>query len=239
MQAWRQQVFQDPVFSQSPLFTALTLPQRSFLEPTVERLKLNKKEVLFHEGQPASHFFIVRKGLIKLLRLSQNGREKVLEIIRPGDYIALPLMFLNHPSYPVTAEALQTSEIYQLPNAPFMEMLYQSQETCFRIMAALSMRMHVLVAEIESLSLKNAPQRFIDYLLERLDEDMLVRNQGVVSLGMPKHVLASKLSIKPESLSRLMRRLSDDGLILVQHTDIHILDCRTLRDASYSLGDTH
>ncbi|MEG3640066.1 Crp/Fnr family transcriptional regulator [Magnetococcus sp. PR-3] len=237
MQAWRQQVFQEPVFSQSPIFTSLTTQQQAYLEPHVERIALEKKGVLFHEGGQANNFYVLRKGLIKLFRLSENGTEKVLEIIRPGENIALALMFLNRPAYPVTAEALQASEVYQLPNAPFMEMLHQSQETCFRIMGSLSVRMHMLVAEIESLSLKNAPQRFIDYVMNRVDAEMLARNQGTVSLGVPKHVLASKLSIKPESLSRLMRRLSDEGLIRVERTDIHILDCRSLRDAYYSLGD--
>nr|CRH05775.1 Putative transcriptional regulator, Crp/Fnr family [Candidatus Magnetococcus massalia] len=237
MQAWREQLFNEPIFTQNPLFSALTEEQKDALRPHVELKSVDKRGILFHEGNSANHFFILRSGLFKLTRLSESGSEKVLEIIRPGENIALALMFLNRPSYPVTAEALQRSEVYQFANAPFMEMLRQSQETCFRIMGSLSVRMHKLVAEIESLSLKSAHQRFIDYILEHMDPASLERNQGRVDLGVPKHVLASKLSIKPESFSRLLRRLSEVDLIAVEKNTIVVKDCRALREAYASLGE--
>jgi CRP-like cAMP-binding protein len=96
------------------------------------------------------------------------------------------------------------------------------------MLAGLSIRLHRLIQTVESISLRSPAQRVIDYLLQELDE---VR-EGLdvhVSLSANKNVIASNLNITPETFSRILRNLSDAGLISVEGKEVCIRDIAKLR----------
>jgi CRP-like cAMP-binding protein len=174
---------------------------------------------LFEQGQPADRFFLVRRGLMKLSRLSPSGDEKVIEFLPSGQTFAEALMFMGKTGpYPVTARAIEPSEVLGFENRGFLAILRESPDTCFRVMGSMSKRLHALVNEIDRLALQSATSRLIDFLLTS-------EHDGKVELRTPKHVLASRLSIKPETLSRIFARLATDGHISVHgsHIDLHRL----------------
>ncbi|MEJ2425288.1 MAG: cyclic nucleotide-binding domain-containing protein, partial [Candidatus Thiodiazotropha sp.] len=72
---------------------------------------LKDGETLFETGDPANRFFLVIGGQIKLFRVSSNGDQKIIDIIQPGSTFAEALMFMEHPIYPVTAEALGPARV--------------------------------------------------------------------------------------------------------------------------------
>ena len=94
-------------------------------------------------------------------------------------------------------------------------------------MADMSQRLHRLLNEIDSLTLHNATYRLVSYLLSELPQDVLTSPEIV--LTTPKHIIASRLSIKPETFSRILTRLSRDGLIVVRGNSIVMADLERLR----------
>jgi CRP-like cAMP-binding protein len=82
------------------------------------------------------------------------------------------------------------------------------------------------LAEIDALTLQNATLRFTNYLLHQIPAG--ADHAVTLKLGAPKHVIASRLSIKPESLSRILSNLQREGRITVNDNLIHIKDIRTL-----------
>lgn len=209
------------------LFESLDQEQLERMRQSARALSLNAKESLFEFGQAAHRFYFVRKGQIKLFRLSADGDEKVMEVIQPGNTFAEAIMFMQRHNYPVSAEAIEPSELLSFDMQVFVELLQNSIPTCFRLMADMSQRLHARIEEINNITLQNATHRLVEYLLRQLPEE--TAEASSVHLSTPKSVIASKLSIQPETLSRILARLSKNGLISVQGSNITLHDVHGLR----------
>ena len=191
------------------------------------RVRLDDGEMLFRQNDPAGRFYMLLRGQVKLFRLGPSGNEKVIEIVTPGNTFAEALMFLNRPHYPVGATAIGHAELISIDAADFVSMLRESVETCFLIMGDMSRRLRGLIGEIDNLSLHSAGCRVADYLLRRAEQE-----GDVFDLGVPKLVIASRLTVKPETFSRIIRELSDRNLIRVQARRIEVLDRAALSAAA-------
>lgn len=212
----------------NPLFTGLSDTQWASVIEHIRTHSLAEGDTLFEHGQPAARFFQLRQGQIKLYRLSIDGDEKVIEIIRPGQTFAEAVMFMEHNDYPVSAQALVPSKLISFDNELFLSLLRESVDTCFRLMGDMSRRLHSRLNEIDSLTLQNATFRLIHYLLNQLPEGAL--QDCDIQLGAAKNVIASRLSIKPETLSRILNNLSKAGILQVKGPLIHINDIDKLRE---------
>jgi len=208
------------------LFKNLSDIQLTRLQTTSHPIHLEANQLLFEHGQQAHHFFLVKTGRIKLYRLSLDGKEKVIEMIPPRHTFAEAVMFMQHHTYPVSAQALESSEIISFNNEVYRQLLRESPENCFQLLGDLSMRLHGLVDEIDNLTLQNATYRFIGFLQQQLvrqaDEPL------AVLLDIPKNILASRLSIQPETLSRILKNLVSAGIIRVEGKVIKIQDMNKL-----------
>jgi CRP-like cAMP-binding protein len=210
----------DQVLKNFFLFASLDDTQLSRIKQTMQHRQLQEGEFLFEHGQKAERFFILLNGHIKLIRLSLEGMEKVIEIIRPGESFAEAIMFMEKQIYPVTSQAIIPSEVISFENKVFLSILAESFDTCKRVMCDMSMRLRTWLGEIDNLTLQNATYRLVNYLLYQVPEDS--KNSCQVSFQIPKHVIASRLSIKPETLSRILQHLTKEGLITVEGKTIHI-----------------
>lgn len=223
---------QQQALRQNPLFRALSDEQFQLLLQEVAIRPLQQGEPLFEEGAAAKAFYFLHRGQIKLYRLSPAGQEKVIEIVRPGQTFAEALMFLDIPAYPVSAEALADSEILLINNRAFLRLLAESVETCFHVMAHISMRLRGLLNEIDALTLQNASLRLVNYLLYLAKDVASDARSAEITLPAAKNIIASRLSIQPETLSRILGNLSGKGLIRVDGLNIEVLDLEGLRTFS-------
>ena len=216
-----------PWLRRNYLFAGLDDDELNIVTGNMQEIRLDEGCLLFEHGQLAERFFMVIEGQIKLYRLSEEGDEKVIEIVRPGETFAEAVMFMSGRVFPVNASTLAKSRLLSFSNAAFMALLRNSPASCFRLMADMSQRLHKRLNEIDSLTLHNATYRLIGYLLRELPDDVLQSPEIV--LTTPKHVIASQLSIKPETFSRILMRLSRDGLIVVRGNSIVLEDLERLR----------
>ena len=172
------------------------------------------------QGQPAEHFFLVLKGRVKLYRISADGQEKVVEIIQAGQTFAEAVMFMQRSEYPVCAETLEAVQLVSVPNRLMLCLLQENPQACLRLLGNMSMRLHQRLGELETLTLQNATQRLALYLIQQLED----RSQETVDieLQLSKRLIAARLSMQPETLSRIMARLNQQGLIAMSGRNIHI-----------------
>ncbi|OBS08852.1 Crp/Fnr family transcriptional regulator [Acidihalobacter prosperus] len=205
------------------LFASLDQHQLDSLARHIGRRKLARGETLFDAGTPARTFFLLRTGHIKLFMLSRQGGEKVMNIVAPGDTFAEGVAFMEHPVYPVGAEALEASEVWTVDAAVFRSLLLESPVACLALLGRQTRRIQGLLAEIEAQTLEGAHYRLIAYLLAQAQSDR--------SLELPasKTVIAAHLAIKPETLSRLLGELQRRGLVQVHARSVHLLDIPGLR----------
>lgn len=211
-----------------PLFEALDEKQLALVLKSSRQISLPAKNSLFEKDAPASHFYYVKSGQIKLFRLSAEGDEKVIEIIYPTQTFAEAIIFMPKQIYPVNAEAIKDSEIYGFEMNQFRGLLENSKESCFRLLASMGRQLHGRITDIDNLTLHNATYRFVVYLLEQLPEGVMEFSS--IHLSTTKIIIASRLSIKPETFSRILMRLTQKGLIEVRGNDITLLDVAGLRN---------
>jgi len=209
------------------LFSRLTPEQMDEIERHSRVRHMTEGERLFSQGQHAEHFFRLCSGQVKLYRLSMEGAEHVIEIIQPGQPFAEAVMFMVDQRYPVNAEALTECYILAIESAPFLRILEQSRETCFGLMGDMSQRLHMFVNEIDSLTLQNATFRLVHYLLQQVS--VCKEPNMNIELDISKQIIASRLSIKPETFSRILKNLNDHKLLKVNGRTIQIMDVEGLR----------
>ncbi len=216
-------LFTHPVVAsilQHPFFKHLSAENQERLISHSHEQQCQSGELLIRQGQPAERFFLVLKGRVKLYRISADGQEKVVEIIQAGQTFAEAVMFMQRSEYPVCAETLEAVQLISFPNRLMLTLLQENPQACLHLLGHMSMRLHQRLGELETLTLQNATQRFALYLIQQLED----RAQETVDieLPLPKRLIAARLSMQPETLSRIMARLNQDGLIEMRGRNIHI-----------------
>ncbi|MCP3867646.1 MAG: Crp/Fnr family transcriptional regulator [Gammaproteobacteria bacterium] len=221
-------------FRQAYLFARLDEDQMCRVESMSQSIALEDGEALFEVGDKAKRFFLVTGGKIKLSRLSLHGNEKVIEVVRPGHTFAEALMFLERPNYPVRASAIGNTQLTAFDGLLFKQLLRESVDTCFRVMGDMSQRLRHLIKEIDDLTLQSASGRVAGYLCGQY----VFQGQDHVEfdLDTPKGILASRLSVKPETFSRILHNFAEKGVVKVTGGHIEILDPARLRDYAQSAG---
>ena len=209
-----------------PLFHPLDEIAQQRLLAAMREYRHPTETLLIRQGQAATHFFLVLEGRVKLFRISVDGQEKVVEIIHAGQTFAEAVMFMQHSVYPVFAETLAATHIVSIPNDLMLQVLSEHPKSCLHLLGHLSIRLHMRLGELETLTLQNATQRFALYLIQQLENR--AAESADIDLMLPKHLIAARLSMQPETLSRLMARLRDEGLITITGRHIHIASVANL-----------
>jgi CRP-like cAMP-binding protein len=210
-----------------PLLAALDSGQADRMTRSSERLLLEAGETLFRVGDDANRFFMVEHGQLKLYRLSASGQEKVVELLTPGQTFAEAVMFMPRRRYPVNCEALTDCRVIALNSAVFLDMLEESPETTMRLLGALSIRLRNRLADIEALAIQNATLRVVSYLVGLAPAD--AGKDAAVELPFSKKNVALRLSLQPETLSRVFARLRKRGLLDVSGGVVRVPDMDALR----------
>jgi CRP/FNR family transcriptional regulator len=216
------------VLRKTPLFA--TLPDddlRRVADLAVSR-RFSRKEAIFREGDRADGFFIVSSGKVKVFKLSGEGKEQILHILEAGQTFAEAVIF-EGGGYPAHAETLTDAELLFLPKRPFVDLLERHPSVAIRMLASLSRWLKRMTDLVESLSLKDVETRLVFYLLEELKGRGIPLTDGAeLELAIGKNVLASRLGTVPETFSRALKKLQDDGLISVRGKRIRIVSAAGL-----------
>ncbi len=206
------------------LFSGLTDVQIDRVYHYCQRHKLDEGQTLFSQGETVTAFYMVLYGRVKLFRTSPDGQEKIIEIIKQGNVFAEALMFTDQPDYPVSATALAQSEVIGINARKFKAMLWNSPDTCFLLLGAMSLRLRSLVNEIDTLTLHSGTCRVANYLINETPDD-----KQKFELDTAKNVIAARLSIKPETFSRIIKNLKREGIVSIEGNIVNIHDVNALK----------
>ena len=207
-----------------PLFAGLN---ESDLDDLMAIVRINEHprgELLFSDGEEAAGFFIVLDGKVKVYKLSPEGKERILHVIQPGGTFAEAAIF-GEGLYPAYAEPLQASKLLFLPKDAFLALLRDNSRVSINMIAGLSKFLRQFANQIEDLTFKDVPSRLARYLM-----DLSRGTKQTVMLPISKSQLASNLGTVSETLSRTLRKLSEDDLISVSGKTVEIIDFDRLEE---------
>lgn len=209
---------------QSHLFASLTELQLNRVYRHCKIIQLEEGQLLFSQGENVVYFYLVLSGKVKLYRVSPDGQEKIIEIVPPGEVFAEALMFMDQPYYPVSAAALADTVVVGIDAKNFKAMLWDSVDTCLLLLGDMSFRLRKLVHEIDTLTLHSGTCRVANYFLQHASDE-----QGCFDLDIAKSVIAARLSIKPETFSRIIKNLREQGIISIDGNKITIHNRQALK----------
>ena len=185
----------------------------------------SRGETVFLQGERASAIYIVAEGWVKLYRIAPSGAEAVVGVFTKGSSFGEAVAF-RHDTYPVAAEAVTDCALIRIEADVFLRQIRENPEVAISILSATFVHLHGLVAQVEALKAQTGAQRVAEFLLE-----LATCPDGACEVTLPydKVLIAGRLGMKPESLSRAFARLKDQGVTIKQNT-AHIEDLAILRD---------
>jgi CRP/FNR family transcriptional regulator len=184
-----------------------------------------KDTLLFEAGGQANGFFAVISGRVKIFRTSPSGKEHILHVFGPGEVFGEVPVFQG-TTFPASAQTLEESQTAFFPRRDFTGLIRKDPDMAMKMLALLSSRLRTLVNKVDDLSLKETPTRVAAYLL-------LLRSSqesDTFRLDLPKGQIAFYLGTIQETLSRIFKRFSEEGLITINGSEITVLDTARLRE---------
>jgi CRP/FNR family transcriptional regulator, dissimilatory nitrate respiration regulator len=227
----------------TPLFSGLTETDLSQVRQIATDRFYGRGETIFLEGDPGDGFYIVAAGKVKIFKVSLEGKEQILHIYGPGHPFGEVPVF-SGDNFPANAVTLVKSHLLFFSRSAFVKLITTHPSLSMNMLAVLSMRLREFTLQIENLSLKEVPGRLASYLLY-LTEEQNAGQPGAeqeirqpqqthppqqthlpeqIHLPISKGQLASLLGTIPETLSRILAKLSGQGMINVNGNQIEIKD---------------
>lgn len=209
-----------------PLFAGLPDDQMARLVDAALTQNFGRGQTLFLEGSRASGFYVILSGKIKIFKLSLEGKEQILHIFGGGEFFGEVPVFAGG-RFPAHAEALEASRVLFFPREAFVELIRREPSLALNMLGILCQRLRMFTRLIEDLSLKEVPGRLaahILYLSERIE------GRDVLELDTTKGQLASLLGTIPETLSRILTKMREQGIIDVEGRRIVVLSREALEN---------
>lgn len=208
----------------SVLLNAMPPHVRSRLLASAQIADHETGRMIFLQGEPADRVFVVLEGWIKLYRVAANGAEAVVSIMTRGRSFG-EAMALRGQVYPVSAEAITPVRLLTLDAAALRGILQTDPDAAIAILSAVFVHLQHLVEQVEGLKARSGVQRVAQFLL-----DLAPSAEGRCTVALPynKALIAGRLGMKPESLSRVFARLRSSG-VHIEAARVHIDDLGALR----------
>lgn len=179
---------------------------------------------LFSQGDPAQHCYFILDGWVKIFRSTAQGTETVVHIFRPGELFAEAVMFMGG-RYPVSAETVTQCRLVRFNGQKLRQQIGAKPQLALGMLASASQHLKVLVSQVENMKRLSTSQRLADFLLS-----LCGTASGATRILLPyeKALIAGRLGMKPESLSRSLARLKPLG-VTVERDEVVISDLDKLR----------
>ncbi|MCW7754586.1 Crp/Fnr family transcriptional regulator [Desulfobotulus sp. H1] len=206
---------------QTDLFAGLDSLVLGILADNGYTRECSRGEILFQEGERAEGFFVVLSGKVRVFKSTPDGKEKILHILGAGEPVGEVPVFAGIP-YPANAQTLEPCLLFFLPGKVFSAQIGMFPKLAMSMLAVLSRRLRLFTTQIEHLTLKEVPARLAAYLHTLREESG--GGEGSLVLPVSKAQLASLLGTSPETLSRILGRMTAAGYLVVTGNRIEICD---------------
>ncbi|MDX9821231.1 MAG: Crp/Fnr family transcriptional regulator [Syntrophales bacterium] len=205
------------------LFAGISDGARKALSEQARRRTHRPGEMILGETDSVRAFYVVLSGQVKLYKSSPEGKEQTVSLLGKGEPFGLCTAFAVEP-FPVNVMALEDSAILTIPGPVIETVAGKEPSLLLNVISILSRRFKESMTLIESLSLKEIPERLATFLVHALKN----KRGDRLELTITQRELAKILGSTPEALSRAIRKMNDRGILAVEGRTITVLDRKTL-----------
>ena len=191
-----------------PVFTGLSEDAIRHLTAEASVVSEPRGTVLFVQEEEATHFFVILDGWVKVFRQGAEGQETVIHIFSRGESFAEAAIF-EAGDFPASAEVVEDARLLMIPARRFIQRLLERPEMFLTILAAVSRRMRFLIQQLEQRNAASTTERLARLLLQMCPDGS---DPATVRLPTDKSLIAARLGMQPETLSRAFARLRKLGV---------------------------
>lgn len=208
----------------APLFCDISIATLHAISKVATTASYEAGELLFSAGEQANNLHVLIEGSVKLTARQLDGRESIIELLQPVDSFLMAAVLSSKP-YLLSAEAISPVRVVLIPSELLRRFVSSDSHLALTMIASLANQYRQMVRHVKDLRLRTAAQRLGIYILQ------LVEKEGSsVTLTLPfvKKLIAARLNITPESMSRAIAALRQVG-VDIQDDEVHIRDIEKLR----------
>lgn len=203
--------------------------QNDLLSEGVVRV-YSRGSTIFVRGDTVDRFFIVLTGWVMLYRLQENGQITTLEIFGPGESFAEGAMHMKS-GFPASAEMIATGRLLEMPTESFITRIRGDPDLALNMLTSMAVKLKHFTNRLERMETLTAPQRVATFLLRFAQSEIDSQGGDVIELPYDKQLIASRLGMSSETLSRSFRKLRDHG-VSVNASEVHIANMSVLKKFS-------
>ncbi|MDI9458941.1 MAG: Crp/Fnr family transcriptional regulator [Limnochordia bacterium] len=189
-----------------PIFQNLTSEEKQEVAQITSQKSVEKGELIYSMGDEVDSLFVIHSGLVKIYRLSDTGKEQVLRLVKPGDFLG-ELTLFSHSPMGHYAEALEPCSMCIIEGSQLKALMGKYPTIAFKVLEELSQRLEKTEQLLEDISLHSVERRLAQVLLD------LSAGGNEIELEMSKRDLASQMGMSGETLSRKLSSFEAQGLI--------------------------
>lgn len=191
---------------------------------------VKKGDIIFEEGENVNGIYCVKEGICKLTKLSPNGKDHIVKLVKKGELLGQRSMISDEPVN-LTAIAMEDMQVCFVPKAEVMGFFNENNKFSMNVMQTICGDLKEADDHMVSLAQKNVKERLAETLLYL--EDTFGKNKdGSVYIQLSREELAGIIGTATESCIRLLSEFNKLGLISLESKKITILDRAKLKRLS-------
>ncbi len=206
-----------------PYFTGLSPAELESISQRIFEKTAERGEVIALEGEPAEALYFVVSGAVKVFKTSAEGKEQILNIVRPEESFNDVPIFDDAPN-PTSAEAMGPVILYGLRKGEFEVILQEHPQVTLNIIKVLAERVRQLMSLVEDLSFKHVIGRVAKILLEHAGDGTGPRPR------LTQQEMAAMAGTAREVVARSLKALEEEGTIRLDRHRIVITDKEALKE---------
>lgn len=207
-----------------PIFRSLSPRNLQLLCGLLSRREVAKGEALYREGQPCERFIIVVEGRFNVLKTSTDGREKIVNEIQPFQHFGLAEIITNRRSG-ATVEATGPAAVLTLSKDDFVQTMLDNPKMCLQLMQTMAGTIMDLSDQIQEVSFERVSVRLARLLVLLADRDgSWVDGHLLIRHRYSHQELSRRLGTSRETVTRMLKRFKDMGLISMEGRQLIVLD---------------
>jgi CRP/FNR family transcriptional regulator, nitrogen oxide reductase regulator len=213
----------------SPVFADLPAPDLDALAQAAREEPCAPREYVFHEGEPAAWFCLVRTGRIRIVRHAPSGKDVVLELLGPGEIFGGVAVLERRP-YPASAQATEPSVVVRVPADTVLGLAERRPSIARTMMLLISRRLRAAHESVRSLSVDPVNARLAATLLRLADRDGVPSPEGIeLPFQLTRKSLAEMSGTTVETAIRVVSRWLREALVVDRQGRLVVRDREALR----------
>jgi len=212
------------VFTLKSGHSDLNINEIEKLQDIYYKKQFKKDEVIFFEGEKGQGLYLIKKGKVKLVKMTEDGEELILNIYQDHEVFAEIVMFDSGP-YPATAIAMKNSTIYLIETKNMNLLINKYPDITLKIFKVITERLRRAQESIRDLGLRNSKSRTASILLYLANRHgIIINNKIEIGLTITQQDLANMIGTSRETVSRILNTFKKKGYIETSRKNIYILD---------------